>query len=323
MTSFYKDKNVLVLGGGGFIGSHLVELLVEAGANVRVAQRSYPGKNLFDVIDTIEFVHADLLNLKECVKAMKGVKIAFVLAGNIGGIEYNLKHPATMFYSNSIISLNVLEAGRLEGVEKLMCTSSDSIYSPWIDMPYLEKDGFIGDPDEASLGYAWAKRVAELGAKFYAHEYGMKIAIVRPSNTFGPRDNFEPKTFHVIPALIRKVFESRESIEVWGSGNQTRSFTYVKDVARAMMLLTERAASAVPVNIGSGEEMTIKELINLIIKISGKDLVIKFETNKPEGQLRKAIDTTKISEEFNWEPVYSIENGLKKTIEWFLENCQE
>ncbi len=317
MTPFYSGKRVLVTGGGGFIGSHLVERLVEAGARVRVAQRSYPSQNLAAVLDKIEFVPADLSRLEECLTAIKGMEIVFDLAARVGGVQYNINHPGTMFFTNSILALNMLEAARREGVDRFMCASSTCVYSPATRVPNFEADGFKDNPDESNIGYGWAKRVAELGAKFYAREFGMKIAIVRPANIYGPRDNFDWETFHVIPALIRRVFESTGSVAVWGSGQQTRSFIYVKDAVHAMMLALEKYAVVDPINIGTEEEVTIKELIELIIRLSGKDLTVKFDTSKPEGQTRKAADITKIREKLGWKPSYTLEEGLKETIEWF------
>ena len=319
MTSFYKGKNVLVAGGGGFIGSHLVELLVESGARVRVAQRTYPSKNLTAVLSKIEFMPTDLSQLEECLKATKGMEIVFDLAAKVGGVQYNTNHPGTMFFSNSILSLNMLEAARVERVDRFMCASSTCVYSPTATVPNQEEDGFKDNPDESNIGYGWAKRTAELGAKFYAREFGMKIATVRPANVYGPRDDFDSETSHVIPALIKKVCESTESIDIWGSGNQTRSFVYVKDVARAILLATEKYAVVDPINIGTDEEVTIKELIDLIIRISGKDLAVRFDTSKPEGQIRKAASISRIREKLNWSPSYSLEEGLKETIEWFKE----
>lgn len=319
MTSFYKGKNVLVTGGGGFIGSHLVERLVESGAKVRVAQRTYPSKNLAAALNRMEFTQADLSRLEECIKVTHGMDIVFDLAAKVGGVQYNISHPGTMFFSNSTLSLNMLEAARMEGVDRFMCVSSTCVYSPDAVVPNLEEDGFQDNPDESNMGYGWAKRVAELGAKFYGKEFGMKITIVRPANIYGPRDNFDSETFHVIPALIRRVFESTGSIEVWGSGNQTRSFVYVKDVVGAMMLAAEKYAIVDPINIGTDEEVTIKELIELIIRVSGRELAVRFDTSKPEGQVRKAVGISKIKKRLGWSPTYSLEEGLKETIEWFRE----
>jgi len=319
MTSFYQDKKVLVTGGGGFIGSHLVERLVEAGAKVRVAQRTRSGSNLASVIGRIEFIPADLLKLDECLKATKGAEIVFNLAAKVGGVQYNISHSGTMFFANSTLALNMLEAARAEGVERFMLTSSTCVYPPDAPVPNVEEDGFVSDPDKSNLGYGWAKRASELGAQFFAGEFGMNIAIVRPANIYGPRDNFDPTTSHVVPGLIRRVFESEGSIDVWGSGNQTRAFVYVKDVADAMMLVTEKYAVADPLNIGTDEEVTIRELIELIIKTGGKELALKFDTSKPEGLTRKAAAISKIKEKLDWSPSYSLAEGLKETIKWYRQ----
>ncbi len=307
----------MVAGGGGFIGSYLVEQLIEAGAKVKVAGRTYPSRNLRAVLDEIEFIRADLSQPKNCLKATKGVEIVFNLSAMVSGVGYNINHPGTMFYRNSTISLNMLEAARAAGVDRFMCTSSTCVYRRHATVPTPEEEGFEGEPEITNSGYGWAKRIAELQARFYAQEYGMKISIVRPANIYGPRDNFEPETSHVIPALIRRVFESTGAVEVWGSGKQTRSFVYVKDVVAAMMLITEKYAVADPVNIGTDEEVTIKELIELIIKLSGKRLTTKFDSTKLEGQPRKGADISRVKQKFNWKPRYLLEEGLKETIKWY------
>ncbi|MFC2007784.1 NAD-dependent epimerase/dehydratase family protein, partial [Chloroflexota bacterium] len=234
-------------------------------------------------------------------------------------VQYNIDHPGTMFFRNSTLPLNMLEAARQQGVERFMSASSTCVYSPTATVPNIEEDGFKDNPDESNIGYGWAKRVAELGARFYSKEFGMKIAIVRPANIYGPRDNFDSETFHVIPALIKRVFQSTGNIEVWGSGRQTRAFIYVKDVVSAMMLATEKYTVVDPINIGTDEEVTIKELIELIIGISGKELAVKFDTGKPEGQVRKAAAISRIKEKLDWSPSYSLEKGLKETIAWYRE----
>lgn len=317
MTNFWEDKKVLVTGGGGFIGSHLVDRLLKYGAKVRVVGRSEKPINLIHCFKKIDYMRADLSKMENCLRAVHGMDIVFHLASKVAGIKYNFAHPGEMFATNTLLSLIMLEASRLENVERYQCTSSICVYPRYCKVPTPETEGFKGDPEPTVLGYGWAKRVAELQAKLYAKEYGMKIAIIRPTNAYGPRDNFSPETSHVIPALIRKVYESKGQIIVWGSGNQTRSFIYVEDLARAMMEVTEKYAVADPINIGTDEEVTIKELVNLILEISRKKLIVKFNPEKPEGQPRKFADITKAKEKIDWKPRFTLKEGLKKTIKWY------
>lgn len=314
---YWDERKVLVTGGGGFIGSHLVERLLKSGSNVRVVGRSEKPINLINCLEKIDYVIADLSKMENCLKVVHGMDVVFHLASKVAGISYNVAHPAEMFKTNSLLNLMMLEASRIENVERYQCTSSTCVYPRYCEVPTPETEGFKDDPEPTVLGYGWAKRIAELQARFYAKEYGMKIAIIRPTNAYGPRDDFSQETSHVIPALIRKVYESNDVITVWGSGNQTRSFIYVEDLARAMMEVTEKYAVADPINIGTEEEITIKDLASLITKISGKNLLVKFDLTKPEGQPRKFADITKAKEKIDWRPDFALESGLKKTIEWY------
>lgn len=315
--SFWDEKKVLVTGGGGFIGSHLVERLLEHGSKVRVVGRSEKPINLINYLKKIDYVRADLSKMRNCVKVVYGMDVIFHLASKVAGIDYNVAHPAEMFKTNTLLNLMILEASRIENVERYQCTSSTCVYSRYSKVPTPETEGFKDDPEPTVLGYGWAKRIAELQARFYAREYGMKIAIIRPTNAYGSRDDFSLETSHVIPALIRKVYESNDFISVWGSGNQTRSFIYVEDLARAMMEVTEKYAVADPINIGTEEEVAIKDLAHLIIKTSGKNLLVRFDLTKPEGQPRKFADITKAKEEINWRPKFTLKEGLKKTMDWY------
>lgn len=314
---FWADKKVLVTGGGGFIGSHLVERLLEHESKVRVVGRSEKPRNLISCLKKIDYVRANLSKMKSCAEVVHGMDAVFHLASKVAGIKYNVAHPAEMFRANTMLNLMMLEASRIENVERYLCTSSICVYPRYCKVPTPETEGFKDDPDPTVLGYGWAKRIAELQARFYAEEYGMKIAIIRPTNAYGPRDDFSLETSHVIPALIRKVYESNDVLTVWGSGNQTRSFIYVEDLARAMMEVTEKYAVADPVNIGTDEEVTIKDLAHLILELSGKNLLIKFDLTKPEGQPRKFADISKAKEKLNWKPKFTLEEGIKKTIEWY------
>lgn len=315
--SFWDGKKVLVTGGTGFIGSHLVEELLEHELEVRVVGQSEKPINLINCLKKIDYVRADLSKMSNCLKVVHGVNVVFHLASKVAGIEYNIAHPAEMFRTNTVLNLNMLEASKMENTERYQCTSSICVYSRYCKVPTPEIEGFRNDPDPTVLGYGWAKRIAELQARFYAKEYGMKIAIIRPTNAYGPRSDFSPETSHVIPALMRKIYESKDSITVFGSGNQTRSFIYVKDLTRAMMEVTEKYAVADPINIGTEEEITIKDLAYLILRLSGKNLLVKFDLTKPEGQPRKFADITKAKEKLHWKPKFTLKDGIKKNIEWY------
>ena len=304
-------------GGTGFIGSHLVEELLEHELEVRVVGQSEKPINLINCLKKIDYVRADLSKMSNCLKVVHGVNVVFHLASKVAGIEYNIAHPAEMFRTNTVLNLNMLEASKMENTERYQCTSSICVYSRYCKVPTPEIEGFRNDPDPTVLGYGWAKRIAELQARFYAKEYGMKIAIIRPTNAYGPRSDFSPETSHVIPALMRKIYESKDSITVFGSGNQTRSFIYVKDLTRAMMEVTEKYAVADPINIGTEEEITIKDLAYLILRLSGKNLLVKFDLTKPEGQPRKFADITKAKEKLHWKPKFTLKDGIKKNIEWY------
>ena len=315
--NFYKDKNVLVTGGNGFVGSFVVERLLKEGANVSVVSRTQK-KFLSHVENDVKFVKGDLLNRDDALKACKDQDFVFHLASKVAGIGYNIEHSGTMMTENSIMSLNMLDAARKSNVERYQYISSTCVYPREASIPTPEGEGMLGDPEPSNLGYGWAKRVGELQAKMYAKEFGMKVSIIRPMNAYGPRDDFDPETSHVIPALIRKIINAKTEVSIWGSGNQTRSFVYVDDVARGMLIALEKLTAPDPINIGTNEEIKIKDLVSMIVNITGRnDLQIKYDKTKPEGQLRKTADTKKAEELIQYKPKYSLEEGLKHTIDWY------
>ena len=315
--NFYKDKNVLVTGGNGFVGSFVVERLLKDGANVSVASRTQK-KFLSHIENDVKFVKGDLLNRDDALKACKDQDFVFHLASRVAGIGYNIEHSGTMMTENSIMSLNMLDAARESNVERYQYISSTCVYPREASIPTPEGEGMLGDPELSNLGYGWAKRVGELQAKMHAKEFGMKVSIIRPMNAYGPRDDFDPETSHVIPALIRKIINAKTEVSIWGSGNQTRSFVYVDDVARGMLIALEKLTAPDPINIGTNEEIKIKDLVSMIVKITGRnDLQIKYDTTKPEGQLRKTASTKKAEELIQFKPKYSLEEGLKHIIDWY------
>jgi GDP-L-fucose synthase len=199
-------------------------------------------------------------------------------------------------------------------------TSSACVYRRHCLVPTPESEGFVDDPEPSNLGYGWAKRFLEVQGRCYAQEYPIKIALPRPYNAYGPRDDFDWETSHVIPALIRKVVEGHNPIEVWGDGSQTRSFLYVSDFVEGLMLITERYPKCEPINIGSDEEVTIAKLIKQIIEIAGSQTEIEFNLSKPGGQPRRIGDYTKAHEILGFEPKVSLDEGLRRTITWYQEN---
>ena len=315
--NFYKDKNVLVTGGNGFIGSFVAERLLKDGANVSIASRTQK-KFLTHVENDVKFVKCDLLNKNDALNACKDQDFVFHLASRVAGIGYNIEHSGTMMTENSIMSLNMLDAARKSSVERYQYISSTCVYPREASIPTPEGEGMLGDPEPSNLGYGWAKRVGELQAKMHAKEFGMKVSIIRPMNAYGPRDDFDPETSHVIPALIRKIINAKTEVTIWGSGNQTRAFVYVDDVARGMLMTLEKLTVPDPINIGTNEEIKIKDLVSTIVNITERDdLQIKYDTTKPEGQLRKTAATKKAEELIQYKPKYSLEEGLKHTIDWY------
>jgi len=319
--SFWEERNVLVTGGAGFIGSHVVEMLLENEANVRVVDNLENGtlENLNACKDKIEFVRGDLTKKETCEEVSRDMDIVLNLAAKVAGIDFNKKHHGTMFTSNILINTQMLDAARKNDIDRYLCVSSACVYPRYCTIPTPESEGFKEVPEPTNIGYGWAKRMAEIQAQCYAEEYGMNIAIVRPYNAYGPRDHFDPQKSHVIPAIIKRVFNGENPLVVWGNGEQSRAFIYVTDLARGMLLATEKYPMADPLNIGTDEEIKIKDLVNLIIDLSGKmpKPRVLFDINKPAGQPRRNSDNTKAKKLIGFEAKVSLRNGLKNTIKWY------
>ena len=318
--SFYEGKKILVTGGSGMIGSHLVEALIKNGANVRIVEHNNKVSDVFsdDQLKKIEVVKGDLSRMEDCAKAVKDMEFVFHLAAVAGGVGKNIANPAKIFTQNILMQTQLLEASRVFGVDRYLFTSSACIYPAFCRLPFKEEDGFKGDPEPSNVAYSWVKRMGELQCQYYKQQYGMKTAIVRPFNSYGPRDNFDLETSHVIPAIIRKAVERQTPFKVWGSGEPTREFVHAADIARGMMLALEKYAEADPVNIASGREIRIIDLVKLILKLSGyENAKIVFEKNRPLGQLKRLGSTEKAKRVLGFETEISLEDGLKQTIEWY------
>jgi len=317
--SFYKGKKVLVTGGAGFIGSHLVDRLVELGAEVSIPIRNEVERPFLS--KSKEYINlltnCDLMDLKNCKEVVQGQDIVMNLAAKVGGIEYNINHPGSIFRENMQTFTNILEASRLKNIERLLTVSSACVYPRYCSIPTPESEGFKDSPEPTNDGYGWAKRMQEFLSQAYHKQYGMKIAIARPYNAYGPRDDFEPETSHVIPALIKRVLDGENPLNVWGDGEQSRSFLYAKDFAEGLILTCEKYAKADPVNIGTNEETKIGDLVRTIVELSGKTPEIKFDTSKPTGQPRRCCDTKYCEEKVGFVAKTSLKEGLKETIEWY------
>lgn len=324
MKNFWKNKKVLVTGGAGFIGSFVAEKLVQKNANVIILDNLQNGnlKNLKDVKDKIKFIKGDCRDLVTAKNACQGIDVVFNLAARVGGIEYNRTHQGTMLRDNLMISTTMIEAARKASVERFLVVSSACVYPRNCFIPTQESEGFLDEPEPTNGGYGWAKRMAEKLGIYYAEEFGMKAGIVRPYNCYGPRDHFDPDTSHVIPALIKRVLDGENPVRVWGTGNQTRAFLYVEDLAEGMILAIEKYSVADPINLGTDEEISIRGLIQKIIKFTNSKADVVLDTSKPDGSPRRNSDNRKATKNLGFVPNVSLDEGLKKTIEWYKNNYE-
>jgi len=319
--SFWKNKNVLISGGGGFIGSHLAEILLELEAQVSITIRNKDSNHDFinHVIDKIKIYYGDLKEYNNCLEATSKQSVVFNLAAKVGGLEYNIKHPGSIFRDNLLVFMNILETSRVNRVDRFVTVSSACVYPRFCTIPTPEEEGFRDEPEPTNQGYGWAKRMEEYLSMWYRIEFEMNIAIARPYNAYGPRDNFNPESSHVIPALIKKVLEAKDSIDVWGSGEQTRSFIYATDFAKGLLRLAEIMPHET-INIGADEEIKIKEVVFLVRELTNSNIEVKFDTSKPEGQPRRKCDTKRAQSILGFKAQVPFREGLKQTIEWYLES---
>lgn len=264
-------------------------------------------------------VAVDLRQLDPCVAALRDVDVVLNLAGKIHGVGYSNSHHGEMLFENAVMSLNVLEAARLNGVERALVVSSCCVYADDSEEPVSELPAMEGGPEAANEGYGWAKRIAEKQAEYYSREFGMPIAICRPVNAYGGRYVWRgEERSQAFPTLVRKVLDRRDPVVVWGSGRQRRNYLHGSDVARLLLLVTERHACAEPVNVGYEDDISVVELVERIQFVSGIPGRIEFDALRPEGRQRKRVDSTllrKITDDYT--PRVSLDDGIRDMIEWY------
>lgn len=314
MTDFFEERNVLVTGGSGMIGVQLVDLLLQAGANVRVASLDDPSW----LDPRVEFMKVNLMEWENCRAATKGMDYVFHVAGIKGSVGIGSTRAASFLVPHLLMNTLTMEAARQAGVSRYLFTSSVAVYPP--AERFVEDDAWSGPPHQQDRYAAWAKRMGELQAEAYMEEYGWgSIAIVRPANVYGPFDNFDPTTAMVIPALIRRVIDGENPLVVWGDGSAVRDFIYSADVAEGMMLALEHGADCEPVNLGSGKGASIKELVESIVSVVPDPPEVVWDTSKASGESVRLMDMTRAKEKLGFEAATTLEDGVKKTIAWFLD----
>jgi GDP-L-fucose synthase len=306
------NKKILVTGANGFLGTHLFRELQKQGA----ISIKTPSSRKFD-----------LRSVDACKKVVKNTNIVIHLAAKVGGIGFNRDHPAEMFYDNITMGVQLMHESWKAGVEKFVALGTICCYPKFTPVPFKEDTLWDGYPEETNAPYGLAKKMLLVQAQSYRNQYGFNAIFLLPVNLYGPGDNFNPESSHVIPALIRRFIEAKignkSSITVWGTGKATREFLYVEDAARAIVLAAKRYNKPDPVNIGVGFEISIRDLAQKIKTLVGFKGSIKWDRTKPDGQPRRMLDTSKAKKEFGFTAGTSFDTGLRKTIDWYESISQK
>jgi GDP-L-fucose synthase len=306
-TSNFPYKKVVVTGGAGFLGRFLVQKLRDAGADVFV-----PRSKDYDLVK-----NEDVVRLLEDARPEMVIHLAAV----VGGIGHNQKNPGRFFYDNLMMGVQLIEQSRLHGVKKFVATGTVCAYPKFTPVPFKEDDIWNGYPEETNAPYGLAKKMMLVQSQSYREQYGFNSIFLLPANLFGPFDNFDLETSHVIPALIRKCVEARKGgaafIEAWGSGGVSREFLYVEDCAEGIFGAAAAYDESLPVNLGNGREVMIRDLVELIAKLTGFEGEIRWQASKPDGQPRRRLDVTRAFEKFGFQAQTSLEDGLRRTIDWY------
>ena len=307
-SEVWAEKRVCVTGGGGFLGSYVIERLREQGAT----DIFVPRKRDYDLVDG-----AAVRRMLSDVQP----QIVLHLAANVGGIGANRAHPAEFFYDNLMMGVQLLHESWQQGVEKFVAVGTVCSYPKYTPVPFKEVDFWGGYPEETNAPYGLAKKMLLVQSQSYRQQYGFNSIYLIPVNLYGPKDNFDLETSHVIPALIRKCLEAieggDEQVVVWGDGSPTREFLYASDAAEGIVLGAERYDGQEPVNLGSGEEISIKHLVETIAELTGYQGGLVWDTSKPNGQPRRSLDTSRATELFDFTAQTQLAQGLRETVEWY------
>lgn len=313
MPSFWKDKRVVVTGGAGFLGSFVVDQLRAKGCEQVVVPRSRD----YDLVqmDAVKQLYGDTKP-----------DVVIHLAARVGGIGANQANPGRFFYDNLMMGAQLIEVGRQQGLKKFVATGTICAYPKFAPIPFKEDDIWNGYPEETNAPYGLAKKMMLAQSQAYRQQYGFNSIVLFPVNLYGPRDNFDLETSHVIPALIRKCVsakeEGRDRIILWGDGSPTREFLYVEDAAEGILLAAEQYDGDLPINLGTGEEVRIHDLATIIAAEVGFTGQIQWDATKPNGQPRRCLDVSRAKQLFGFQARHNLRDGLKKTVQWFQANRQ-
>jgi GDP-L-fucose synthase len=309
--SYLEGKRIAVTGGAGFLGRHVVAQLKSRGVEEKDIQVPRSSR-------------LDLRRWEDCTKVCQEADVIIHLAARVGGIGFNRRNPATLFYDNAIMCIQLMEAARQAKVSKYVAVATVCSYPKYTPVPFKEEDIWNGYPEETNAPYGIAKKNQFVQADTYRRQYGLNAVVLVPVNLYGPGDNFDLEDSHVIPALVRKMVEARRTkaptVELWGTGSATREFLYVEDAAEGIVLAAERYNSSEPVNLGTGKEIKILELAELVQQLTGYEGKIVWDPTKPDGQPRRCLDVSKARERFGFEARTPLEDGLRSTIAWFEDH---